>query len=300
MILEDVLKKAAYKVWKELKPLNNPKYSIYEVREEALTSMAIKKMEKYNCTQIEKIVMIPPKLEKIAGYDFELVIGSKAKGKFVRLFIQSKRLIGNKIKSNYTNLKLDLKQTDQLLDYSKKHSSLGMYAFYNHLLENNLTLQNHYNSCSSFDKKSLGITLTSAYSVKKMKSNLFSDYHNNEGLRIDPMFYSLRHFPDLFYYHNGSKNNLAIPFHELSYFTIEKAEKINQLYNRIQKRNKKLNFFFFFSFGFEDFLGENEDLIPVLNSSIEKLSQDFQNRTEKPNDYFNPEALIIIDTDEIN
>lgn len=78
-----------------------------------------------------------------------------------------------------------------------------------------------------------------------MKSNLFSDYHNNEGLRIDPMFYSLRHFPDLFYYHNGSKNNLAIPFHELSYFTIEKAEKINQLYNRIQKRNKKLNFSFF-------------------------------------------------------
>ena len=243
--------------------------------------------------------MIPPDLEKISGYDFELVIGSKQKGKFIRLFIQSKRLIGNKVNSNYTNLKFD--QTDRLIAYSKNESSLGIYAFYNHLTENDGTLLNHYNSCTPFNKKNLGITLTSAYSVKMQNTKSFTKYHFNNGLRVNPIFYSLRHFPDLFYYHNGSKDHLAIPFHELCYFTIDMAEKINELYKKIKAKKKNVNFFFFFPPGIESFFEDDNDLIPIIETDIEKLKLEFKVRTQnenKENDFYNPKALIIIDTVE--
>lgn len=108
MTLEETLKKASYKVWKELEPIPiTTGYRIFEVREEALTTMAIKEICRSACSQIETVVMIPGSEESLSGYDFELVIGSKAKGKYVRFFIQAKRLYGKKVNNNFDLIKFD-------------------------------------------------------------------------------------------------------------------------------------------------------------------------------------------------
>ncbi|MFP9117040.1 DUF6615 family protein [Flavobacterium sp. RNTU_13] len=295
--LEQALKNASYKVWDELEPIpNGTNYKIFEVREEALTTMAIKELYRSFCPKIEKAVMIPASEESLNGYDFELVIGSKSKSKYVRLFVQAKRLYGKKISSNYKAI--DFSQTDALLKYSKDNEGLGTYAFYNHLLERDLNLYDHFNSATLFDKKTMGITICSAYSVKMLNSKKFHDYHFNGGIRISPKLYSLRHFPSLFYFHRETKKHMAVPLHELSYFTIEIAEKINQLYRRIKSQRDKLNFFFFFfPPDLENRFGGSDDLIPVLNQNIESLVASFRQRTIKENDFYNPKALIIIDTD---
>jgi hypothetical protein len=300
MILEEALKRAAYKVWEELEPIEtNSNIKIFEVREEALTTMALKELLKSSCDQIESIKMISGSEESVKGYDFELVIGSKTKGRFIRFFVQEKRLYGKKVRNNYDAL--DFSQTEDLINYAKTNTSLALYAFYNHLNENSATLESHYNSITPFDKKSLGITVCSAYSVKMLNTRKFSDFHFNDYFKIHPHFYTLRHFPHLFYFHKDTRKHLAVPFHELSYFTIEMAETINKLYRKI-KKSGRLSFFFFFPFGIEDYF-EDEDLIPILNSSIEKLEEEFKERkqnnvTKTGYEIYNPEALIIINTDE--
>ncbi len=298
MILEDTLKKAAYKVWDELEPVPNEKgYKIFEVREEALTTMALKEIIKCSCAEIENIQMISGNEESLKGYDFEIAIGSKSKGKYVRLFIQAKRLFGKSISSKYDSMKFA--QTDDLIKYSKKYSSLAMYAFFNHIVANSLILENHYNSASLFDKKSLGITVASAYSVKMLQSKIFKDYHFNEGLRIKPRLYNLRYFRHLFYFHKDTNKHLAVPFHELSFFTIKMAEEMNRMYRRI-KSSGKLNFFFWFPFGLEETF--DDDLIPILNTNSEELISQFKNRTleeTKDSEVYNPQFLLIVNTDEI-
>ena len=204
--------------------------------------------------------MIPGNEESLKGYDFEMAIGSKSKGKYVRLFIQAKRLYGKSINNSFDAL--DFSQTELLINYSKKESSLAMYAFYNHLLDSDLELINCYNSATPYDKKNLGITLASAYSVKKLQSKKFYDYHFNNERRIDPKLYSLRYYPQLFYFHKASRSHLAVTFHEISYFTIEIAEKINKVYRRLKRRGKT-NFFLFFFPGIEDFLNGDKYIIPV-------------------------------------
>lgn len=299
MTLEETLKKASYKIWKELKPIpETSAYKIFEVREEALTTMAIKEIYRSTCPQVEKIEMISGSEESLRGYDFEIVIGSKIKGKYVRLFIQAKRLYGKRIKDSFDAL--DFNQTDDLINYSRGNSSLGMYAFYNHLTDSDVDLMNHYNSATTFDKKSLGITIASAYSVKMLQSKKFSDYHFNYGNRIGPRLYNLRHYPHLFYFHKASRSHLALPFHELSYFTIELAERINRMYRRI-KAKSKMPFFFFYLPGIENLFDDEKDIIPILNRNIEELLSDFKQRSGQTNnskDIYNPQVLIVIDTHE--
>lgn len=299
MNLESALKKAAYKVWKELEPIpQNSKFKIYQVREEALTSMAIRELYKANCSEIELAEMIPPKQESLEGYDFELIIGSKVKNRYVRLFVQAKKLKTNKISGTYG--KISQSQAASLSEHAKSNNSFAMYAFYNRLDENTITLLDHYNSSTPFDKKSMGITLASAYSVRMMQSDKFSKYHFNNGLRISPKIYTWRHFSHLFYFHKGSSRHLAVPFHELSYFTIEMAEAINKMYKMI-KRKSKLNFFFFFFPGMEDFIEGDDDLIPIIKSDVESLISDFRSRSleqTKSHEIYSPQALIIIDTDQ--
>ena len=299
--LEDTLKSAAYKVWDELSfTPNDDNFKIFNVREEALTTMALKKLWKSNCQKIEKIIMISAHDENLRGYDFELVLGSKAKGKYVRMFIQSKRIFGNQLGSGYNSLNFD--QTKDLLDYSKQHSSLAMYAFYNNINESKKRLENFYNSSTEFDKKSLGITLCSAYSVKMKNSIHFDDYHFNNGIRIKPSIYSLRNFPDLFYFHSGTRNNLSVPFHEVAYMTIDLAELMNKLYKRIKAKSRfyRLNYYYYFPPGLENLFDGDGDLIPILKTNIEELENDFKNRTViNGYEFYNPRALIIIDTDDI-
>jgi hypothetical protein len=299
MTLEEALKKAAYKVWDELEPIpKSPNYKIFEVREEALTTMLIKELYKASCNEISKVEMIPGSEETIKGYDFELVIGSKLKGKYIKLFVQGKRLYGKKTSDSYNAI--DFEQTDTLIEYAKKNSGLAMYAFYNHLIDQEIKLQEHYNSATIFDKKSMGITISSAYSVKMLGTKRFSDYHFNGGKKMPPRIYSLRYFAHLFYFHKDLKRHLAVPFHELSYFTIEMAELINKLYRDI-KAKSRLHFFFFFLPGFEKFFENSDEIIPVRKTNIKELVNDFKNRTSdigKNNKNYRPEALIIIDTND--
>lgn len=299
MTLEDTLKKAAYKVWDELEPVQQSDgIKIFEVREEALTTMALKEIIRCSCSEIEELKMISGSEESLKGYDFELVIGSKAKGKYVRFFIQAKRLFGKSVTSGYNSIHFD--QTETLIKYSRDNASLAMYAFFNHIIANSLILNKHYNSATPFDKKSLGITVASAYSVKMLQSKKFRDYHFNNGHRISPKVYSLRYFTHLFYFYNPTRKHMAVPFHELSFFTIKMAEQINKLYRRLKARGK-LNFFFLFPFGFEEFF-DGKELIPVLNTNTMELISEFRNRTQELKDFrnvYNPQFLLIINTDEI-
>ena len=81
--LEDTLKSAAYKVWDELEPIQSGTgFKIFEVREEALTTMALKEIIKSSCSQIENIQMISGTEESLKGYDFELAIGNKTTGRY--------------------------------------------------------------------------------------------------------------------------------------------------------------------------------------------------------------------------
>lgn len=299
MILEETLKRAAYKVWKELEPVpQDNNFKIFEVREEALTTMALKEIIKYSCADIDKLKMISGSEESLKGYDFELVIGSKSKGKYVRFFMQAKRLFGKKINSSYKSI--DFNQTEKLINYSRDHSSLAMYAFFNHIVDNSLVLNNHYNSATPFDVRSMGITVASAYTVKKLRKRKFTDYHFNNGLRVCPSLYDLRYFTHLFYFHKSTRRHLAVPFHELSFFTTEMAEQINKMYRKL-KAEGKLNFFFFFPFDLEGWFNE-EDLIPILKTNTEKLVREFMMRNEKLKEdesLYNPQFLLIIDTDKV-
>jgi len=301
MNLEDILKKAAYKVWKEMPEVHRDNdFVIFDVREEALTTMALREIYKFKSGNIEKIKMISATAENLQGYDFELVIGSKARGKYIRMFIQAKRLFGQNTNGEYRSLHYDVKrkdnQTDILLSYAKKESSLAMYAFFNHLDEKNSVLKDYYNSSTEFNRKSLGITITSAYSIKITGSNKFKAYHSNNGIRVNQSLYSLRNFPDLFYHHNGTRNNLAVPFHEISYLTIDFAEIINKLYRRIRTNPlRRLNYYYYFP-PLDYFFDNGKDLIPILNTSVEELELDFLKREK--NESYNPKALIILDTDQ--
>src|SRR5687767_9467650 len=105
MDLEKTFKEASYKVWDELEPIANKAHKIYPVREEGLTSMALKAMVNANCSLIDKIEMIPATKEKTHGYDFELCIGKR--NKWIRYFVQSKRLDGSNIKAIYKDIKGD-------------------------------------------------------------------------------------------------------------------------------------------------------------------------------------------------
>jgi len=297
MNLEDTLKKAAYKVWDELEPIpDTPKYKIFEVREEALTTMFIKEIYRASCIDVDRIEMISAQEEAIRGYDFELAIGSKSRGKYVRLFIQAKTLKGKQVSSNYDEIKFD--QTDTLIAYSKSQASLGAYAFFNHLVEGDLTLNSHYNSATPYDKKSLGITVASAYSVKMLQSKKFHNFHFNNGYKISPRFYSLRNFPHLFYFHKASRSHMAVPFHELSYFTIDLAESINQIYRRLQSKSRA-HFFFFYFPGLEGFLNDDKDIIPIQETNLEQLVFDFRkriNETKNRESNYNPQFLLVINT----
>lgn len=297
MNLEQALKQASYKVWNELEPPFNSKHKIHLVREEALTSLALKEISKSNCPMIETIEMISSHEEKTSGYDFELAIGSKKN--WVRFFIQSKKLNGVTVKSSYKEIKFD--QCDKLISYSRSNSSLATYAFYNHLAENNFILADYFNSVTPFDRESLGITITSAYSVKALKSRTFLDNHYNAGNKIPLSLCSLKFFEHLFFYYNEYQRHVSIPFHEISYLTVGLAEHINKLHKKKEKKN--ILPFFFLGFGGDFLFGNDEDLIPIIrNTTAEQLASNFRNRAESnlvnDEDNYNPQALIIINTNE--
>ena len=66
------------------------------------------------------------------------------------------------------------------------------------------------------------------------------------------------------------------------------------------KARNKTNFFFFFFSGMEDFF-EGDELVPIIKTNSDNLIENFNKRNESKteNDFYNPQALIIIDTDEL-
>jgi hypothetical protein len=297
MNLEQTLQNASKKIWKELSPVSNKgTHKVFEVREEALTTMALKKLIIANCPDIAHIEMIPGCEETLKGYDFELVIGSITKRKFVRLLVQAKKLNGKTTNSNYSAIDFD--QTDTLINYSKSIDSLATYAFYNHLVDSDTDLIYRYNSETPFLRQHLGITICSAYSVKRLQSRKFDDYHFHRSSSRGTNLYALRRFPSLFYFHRESRSHLAIPFHEVAHFSIDIAERINRIYKRIRARGRSY-FFFFFVPGLEDFFSNENDLIPILNTDLESIIKDFKNRTLEQSSFstYKPQALIVINTD---
>lgn len=296
MTLEQTLKNAAYKVWDELTPHTNPTHTIFSVREEGLTSMALKEISNSACPQIRTLEMISAKKETVRGYDFELAIGSNRKNRYIRFFIQAKKLLGNKIKDSYDEI--DAAQTDLLIEYARKNQSLATFAFFNHLFENDLTLHDHFNSLTPFDKRAMGITLASAYSVKR-HGKKFAAHHDNGGMRFSPKIYSLRNFPHLFFFYDHYKH-LAIPFHELSYLTIDLAELVNKLYRQKQKKGTLPLLLLLFP-SFDDLFGNNGDLVPIIETSAEKLREEFIVRSLEPgaySEFYHPQALVIMETGE--
>ncbi|MGN6400883.1 MAG: DUF6615 family protein [Flavisolibacter sp.] len=295
MNLEQAFKQASYKVWDELEPIASTVHKIHPVREEALTSMALKVLANANCKAITKVEMISSDKEKTDGYDFELLIGHGKK--WIRLFIQSKRLYGNSTSDSYDAIKFD--QVEKLINFSKKTVGIPTYAFYNHVTENDLVVCDYYNSITSFDRKSLGITLTSALTIKMLPTRKFADYHYNYGYHLIPRLQSVKSFEYLFYFYSEYRKHLSIPFHDLSYLTIDFAEEINKLYKKWQAKGY-LPFFFFFFPGFEQLYGDDE-LIPIIrNQGLEVLVSDFRLRASEntASDFgFNPQALMVVDTE---
>lgn len=97
----------------------------------------------------------------------------------------------------------------------------------------------------------------------------------------------------MFYFHNVQA---AIPFHELSYYTIEYAEYINKAYiDNIKSGN--INFFFFFPFS-NSLYGDAGNLIPIIKGTPESLLDNFYSRGKENNEKFNSKAILILDTNE--
>ena len=295
MDLESALRLASYKVWQELEPVHKGGVNLFSVREEALTTMSLKEIANANCSKIPRIMMIPPNEEKVKGYDFEICIGSAKKRKFVRFFIQAKKLSGTHLQSSYSTF--DIKQNDALENYSTLHHSIPLYALYNHLEESDRDLIHYYNSNSLFDKKALGITITTSTKLKIERKKKFKDIHKSSV----PAYFRL----PFFRYHPLNKEfyedavQAGVPLHELAYFTIEKAQEYNKRYRELKRKNK-LPFFFFFAS--QDFLDDGDELIPILNKGVGELEEDFLIRREEQiksdEHFFKSKALLIINQDQ--
>lgn len=292
MNLEKVLKKVSKKVWDELKPINGSNINIHNVREEALSSMGLKILAKSNCDNVLRIEMISAQDESLRGYDYEICIGSAKKRKFIRFFIQAKRLYGNKLNSRYNAY--DPSQSKKLEDYSKTYKGIPLYSLYNYLAVPNSDLLRYYNSDSNFNKKHLGVTL--ATTTKLKGGNHFNSIHDNGILNYYRMPFYRYHPLDIDFYEDNIQ--VGVPLHSLANFTIEKAEDFNELHRSNKSKNTLPFFFFFFD---PELLGGDDELIPILKMNEEELTQDFRRRAEINNkdNGFNPQALIIIEQEDL-
>ena len=294
MNLEKTLQKVSKKIWNELKPVNDSNINIHSVREEALSSIGLKILAKSKCSNVLKIEMISANEESLRGYDYEICIGSPKKRKFIRFFIQAKRLYGNKLNSRYNAY--DPEQTKALEDYSKKYKGIPLYSLYNHLDVSESELLKYYNSTSIFNKKNLGVTL--ATTTKLKGGNYFNSIHDSGILNYFRLPFFRYHPLDLEFYEDNIQ--VGVPLHDLANFTIEKAEEFNRR-NRLNKTKNILPFFFFF-FDKDLLNDDGDDLIPILEMDENELVTDFRKRTQLKNESsegYNPKALIILEQENL-
>lgn len=253
-ILEKTLKQASYKVWKELAPLKNIQegWNIFEVREDTLTTMALRAIIKTNSTAITHIFESKKNEtgEKLTGLDFELEIWLGKPKERVRFFIQAKKMRNyHSIDGKYD---IELDQLEKLEEYAVKEKATPLYALYQNLVGYPNPLHPYYNSITKYDRKALGITLSPSTKIKKMKNESFASIHKYD--------YSIKDIKKII---NKDDNALlddklllalyltTFPLHELAHLNLSFFEKINTSIKRARKLKSslnKLNFFFFFPF----------------------------------------------------
>ncbi|MDM1391302.1 hypothetical protein HX052_15235 [Myroides marinus] len=287
MRLEKALKKVSKKIWNELEPIKATNVKIHQVREEALSTIGLKILAKSNCSNILRIEMISAQEESSKGYDYEICIGNAQKRKFVRFFIQAKRLYGSKLNSRYN--KYDAKQSEKFENYAKRYKGIPLYALYNYLDVSESDLKRHYNCEDNFDKKHLGVTL--ATTTKLKGSNRFDEIHDNGISNYYRIPFYRYHPLNIDFYEDHLQ--VGVPLHLLANFTIEKAEEFNKIH-RVNKSKSILPFFFFF---FDTGLFDDDEFIPIIRESEEELIENFKKRVEIKNNIesFNPRVLIIIE-----
>lgn len=294
MNLEKTLQKVSKRIWNELKPVNVANINIHPVREEALSSIALKIIANSKCKNVLRIEMINAQNESLRGYDFEICIGSAKKRKFVRFFIQAKRLYGNKLNSRYKAY--DAHQCEQLEEYSKEYKSIPLYALFNCLDVPSGELKRYYNTDSAFNKKHFGVTL--ATTTKLKGGNKFDSVHDSGILDYFRVPFYRYHPLDLDFYEDNIQ--VGVPFHQLATFTIEKAEEFNEKFRQNNAQGIVPLFFFFFDPKLLS--GDNEELIPIHNKSEEELVTDFRMRSENyrnNNEGYRPKALIILEQQDL-
>lgn len=291
MDLEKTLNLASSKIWKELEPVFKQNVKLYNIREEALTTMALKEIARANCSKILRMEMIPPQDETIRGYDFEICIGNAKKRKFVRFFIQAKKLNGINLNSSYSTF--DQKQNIKLEAYSKMYKSIPLYALFNYLENSDAEISPFYNSHSKFSKESLGITLCTTTKLKIPRKKKFKDIHNTIVPNYHRTPYYRYHPLNLDFYEDALQ--CGVPFSELAYFDIKRAEEFNLRYNKLKFKNSLGFFFFFFD---QNFFDDGENLVPILNKDEDELINDFHMRYEKGRNVddfaFRSRAILII------
>ena len=288
MNLEKALKKVSKKIWDELEPVNGMNVNIHAIREEALSSKALKILYKAKCNNVLRIEMLNSHEEKLRGYDYEICIGSPQKRKFVRFFIQAKRLYGNKLNSRYDAY--DKEQTEVLEKYAIQYKGIPLYSLYNHIDVPSSELSKYYNSIDNFKKKNLGVTL--ATTTKLKSSSQFAAIHDSGILDYYRLPLYRYHPNDLMFYEDNIQ--VGVPLHTLASFTIEKAEEFNKKYRQNLGKNILSFFFFFFD---QDLFGGDEELIPILKMNEEELVEDFKRRAKinALEEGYNPKALIILE-----
>lgn len=292
MKLEKALKKVSKKVWNELKPVNGVNINIHNTREEGLSSMGLRILAESKCENILRIEMINSSQESLSGYDYEICIGSPQKRKFIRFFIQAKRLYGNKLNSTYKAYSRN--QTEILEAYSKQYKGIPLYSLYNHLDVPESELLRYYNAVGVFNKKHLGVTL--ATTTKLKTSARFNSIHDSGILNYYRLPFYRYHPLDLDFYEDNIQ--VGVPLHELANFTIEKAEDFNKKHQRKKGKNILPFFFFFFD---SELLGDDDELIPILDMNEEQLVKDFRERAELNirDEGYSPKALIILEQENL-
>jgi hypothetical protein len=312
MELVDAFKMASYKAWDEMEPVSG--FSrITQVREDGLTPLILKELARSGCSAIVDIIESPKhgkQSEKFLGYDFEIWIGTKTRK--IRYIIQAKSQRNQyHLDSKY---EIDTEQLVRLERYAlvqRDYKAIPLYCYYKHLQEDDKTLNNYYNSHTVYDKKALGITVSSSLKVKSYNEISFHELHRFQ-YDIKNWFPNILKYPSFFHYNEAMA--ATVPFHELALFTISQIDAMNKRYHEIREKLRSLGvfpFFFFYPYSLFSNDGEKENLIPVHNITREEIIsyafgiggkevEVLSNRKEPlvPTKNFEGRALIIIETKE--
>lgn len=281
MKLSNALKSASKKVWKELRPAPLRLGSkIHPPREEALTSMMLRKLLESNCEEVKHVWMYDTVTENVYGFDFELWIGSE-NDNWIQFIVQAKKLNGNATNSGYD---IDQGQFATILNFQRLNiNAVPLYAFYNHV--SNPNLEQYHKSPNTFKPTNLGITLIKPEVLLLPHRRNFNNIHTSPGghehFRLRRSDLKEREIRDLFNWCDA-----AFPFHELAYLDID---AINEFYQRALLAAPIIAYYYYYFY----FMNEGKNPVQKI-TSYKKIIKGFDDRKSKYGKVFNPGAMVII------